>query len=105
MIIPVSQPFFYINRNNPQEVKYQPQDAPETEITQWRAMIVENYQYGCRPPQEGEILYQFSEDRGCYLKIEREVGSVEVQQPPHFKKPDLPAQRSSPDIKNPNFRS
>jgi hypothetical protein len=104
MIISVSQPFFYINRNNPQEVKYQPQDAPENEIAQWRAMIVESYQYGCRPPQEGEILYQYSANRGCYLKIEADGGFVDIQRPPFFIKPDTPAQRSSPDIKTPNFR-
>lgn len=97
MTISVIQPTFFVNLNSPTEVKYQIEDI--LDVSDWRMITVQNWQFGCPAPGENEILYQFSKTRGCIVKtpIERN-GPTAIKRPPVLKnEPATPAKRSTPD--------
>ena len=99
MTITVIQPSFYINLKNPTEVKYQVEDNLDVSDSDWRIMTVQSWQFGCPAPKENEILYQYTDNRGCYLELSKITNeATAVKLPPILKnEPATPAKRSTPD--------
>lgn len=96
MTISVIQPTFFVNLNSPTEVKYQIEDI--LDVSNWRIMTVQSWQFGCPAPKENEILYQYTDNRGCYLELSNVNEATAVKLPPILKnEPATPAKRSTPD--------
>jgi hypothetical protein len=66
MTITVNQPSFFINLKNPTEVAYQ----VEENAKDWRGMIVQSWRPECPAPAADQILYRYTQSRGCFHTID-----------------------------------
>jgi hypothetical protein len=69
--ITVSQPNFFIKKDDPSTVSYHPEEpgifVTEDKNYPWRPIQVQTYNEGLPEPKENEILYKYTETRGFLL--------------------------------------
>jgi hypothetical protein len=88
-IIEVSSPTFYIEKNNPENVKYF-QTEKEWRMEKdgdYKAILVESFIEKLPIPQKDEILYKYKDNRGYLLKLTKSgIRDVQCQTTETFDK-------------------
>jgi hypothetical protein len=92
MTITVDQPSFFINLKNPTEVAYQ----VEENAKDWRGMIVQSWMPECPAPTADQILYRYTQSRGCFHTIDA-PGPTASKHPPRKSEPATPAKKAKKD--------
>ena len=92
MTITVNQPTFFINLKNPTEVVYQ----VEENAKDWRSMTVQRWRLECPPPTADQILYRYTQSRGCFYTIPA-AGPTASKHPPRKSEPATPAKKAKKD--------